>query len=145
VYLCDSGIWLALIIEQHVHSVAVRGWLDGIDDAHRALFCRATQQAVLRLLTTTAVFAPYGLQPMSNSTAWQAFDETLTDERIAFRADEPAGISRRWRQFSTRRASSPKLWMDAYLAAFAAASGSTLVTTDRAFRQFDGLDLELLL
>ncbi len=39
---------------------------------------------------------------------------------------------------------SPKLWMDAYMAAFARASGYRLVTTDAAFAQFDGLDLVLL-
>jgi predicted nucleic acid-binding protein len=39
---------------------------------------------------------------------------------------------------------SPKLWMDAYLAAFALQSGHRLVTTDRDFRQFKGLDLFLL-
>jgi hypothetical protein len=34
--------------------------------------------------------------------------------------------------------------MDAYLAAFAQAGDYQLVTTDAAFAQFDGLDLELL-
>jgi predicted nucleic acid-binding protein len=34
--------------------------------------------------------------------------------------------------------------MDAYLAAFARAEGCTLVTTDAAFKQFDGLELLLL-
>lgn len=34
--------------------------------------------------------------------------------------------------------------MDAYLAAFAMAGGYRMVTTDRAFRQFQGLDLVLL-
>ena len=37
-------------------------------------------------------------------------------------------------------AASPKLWMDAYLAAFAIESGQQLVTTDTGFRQFKGLD-----
>lgn len=46
---------------------------------------------------------------------------------------EPAGI-----------AASPKLWMDAYLAAFARSAGYTLVTTDAAFTQFADLDLRLL-
>ena len=34
--------------------------------------------------------------------------------------------------------------MDAYLAAFALAGGYRMVTTDAAFKQFRGLDLELL-
>ena len=39
---------------------------------------------------------------------------------------------------------SPKLWMDAYLAAFAIAAKQQLVTTDKAFRQFKDLDLLVL-
>jgi uncharacterized protein len=46
-----------------------------------------------------------------------------------------------WRQFSNRNSSSLKLWMDAYLAAFAWAGGYQMVTTDSAFAQFDGLGL----
>jgi hypothetical protein len=34
--------------------------------------------------------------------------------------------------------------MDAYLAAFAQAGGYRMVTTDDAYRQFDGLDLEMI-
>jgi predicted nucleic acid-binding protein len=34
--------------------------------------------------------------------------------------------------------------MDAYLAAFALAGGYRLVTTDRGFRQFNGLDVVVL-
>jgi predicted nucleic acid-binding protein len=34
--------------------------------------------------------------------------------------------------------------MDAYLAAFALAADCRMVTTDAAFRQFRGLDLELV-
>ncbi|MBI3924942.1 MAG: hypothetical protein HY319_05325 [Armatimonadetes bacterium] len=37
-----------------------------------------------------------------------------------------------------------ELWMDAYLAAFAIAGGSRIVTTDFAFKQFPGLDLLIL-
>lgn len=36
------------------------------------------------------------------------------------------------------------MWMDAYLAGFALAGGYRMVTTDGAFKQFRGLDLELL-
>ena len=43
-----------------------------------------------------------------------------------------------------RGTASPKLWMDAYLAAFALAGGCRMVTTDAAFKQFAGLDLELI-
>lgn len=40
---------------------------------------------------------------------------------------------------------SPKVVMDAYLAAFAVAGGYRLVTLDRAFVQFKGLEQDVLL
>lgn len=38
----------------------------------------------------------------------------------------------------------PRLWTDAYLAAYARAGGLTVVTFDRGFRQFPDLSCELL-
>lgn len=49
-----------------------------------------------------------------------------------------------WKELALRETASPKLWMDAYLAAFAIAGRFRMVTTDAAFRQFRGLDLLLL-
>ncbi len=43
-----------------------------------------------------------------------------------------------------RSQASPKVWMDAYLAAFAVAGNYQFVTNDKAFRQFEGLDLVML-
>jgi hypothetical protein len=39
----------------------------------------------------------------------------------------------------------PKLWMDAYLAAFAIAGGMRIVTLDKDFRNFESQGLNLLL
>ena len=88
--------------------------------------------------------APYGLSPLTNDDAWAAFERFIGDDRIVFQAAEPDGLEHRWRDYALRPTASPKLWMDAYLAAFARAGGYTLVTTDTAFRQFPGLDLLLL-
>ena len=142
--LCDSNLWLALALSKHVHHGAARRWLVTIEAARSAFFCRATQQAFLRLLTNAAVLAPYGNPPLSNRQAWHAYEALLTDDRIVFQAGEPAGLDVRWKQFAVRGTASPKLWMDAYLAAYALAGGHRLVTTDVAFRQFRGLALELV-
>lgn len=58
--------------------------------------------------------------------------------------EEPAGLERRWKRLAVRDSASPKLWMDAYLAAFALAGGHRLATTDAAFKQFSSLDLDLI-
>lgn len=106
-----------------------------------ALFCRSTQQSFLRLLTTPALLGGYGSAPLSNQQAWTTYDALARDPRVEYRGDEPAGLQALWREFTMRPTVSAKLWMDAYLAAFARAGGYQLVTTDVAFRQFAGLDL----
>lgn len=142
--LCDSNVWLALVLSGHAHHRTVREWFEAVPDPGTVLFCRATQQTLLRLLTNAAVLSPYGNPPLTNRQAWEAYQALLADDRIAFRSEEPAGLEALWRRFAVRGTASPKLWMDAYLAAFALSGGCRLVTTDAAFRQFGGLDVELL-
>lgn len=143
-YLCDSNVWLALSLSGHVHHPTARRWLDGVEDAGSVLFCRATQQTFLRLLTNAAVLSPYGRGPLTNTEAWDVYEALLSDDRIELWHGEPAGIGARWKEFACRDVAAPKLWMDAYLAAFAVALGCRLVSDDAAFTQFDGLDLLLL-
>jgi toxin-antitoxin system PIN domain toxin len=142
--LCDVNVWLALALEHHEHQATARRWLDDVEAPKSVLFCRATQQSFLRLLTTAAVFAPFGLAPLTNRAAWAAFGAFTADDRVALRTDEPAGLDRVWNRFVVSDSASPKLWMDAYLAAFAVAAGWRLVTTDRSFQQFAELDVVVL-
>lgn len=143
-FLCDSNVWLALALSRHAHHDRAREWLGTVAEPASVLFCRATQQTFLRLLTNTAVLAPYGNPPLTNNEAWAAYESLVADDRIVFQPDESEGLERRWKEFALRRTASPKLWMDAYLAAFALAAGCRMVTTDPAFKQFGGLDLLLL-
>ena len=144
VHLCDNNVWLALALSAHVHHAKTREWFESIHEPATVLFCRATQQAFLRLLTNAAVLAPYGTPPLTNDEAWAAYEALLADDRIALQVEEPAGLEPRWKAFGRRKTASPKVWMDAYLAAFALGAGCRLVTSDAAFRQFAGLDLLLL-
>ena len=141
--LPDTNLWLALALSKHTHHAAAKEWLDEQEEPDSLLFCRSTQQSFLRLLTTTGVMSAYGIPPLSNKDAWNAFESFITDERILFQP-EPPGLGVVWKKLAARRTSSPKLWMDAYLAAFAIACGSQLVTTDKAFSQFPGLDVKLI-
>lgn len=143
-HLCDSSIWLALALSKHAHHAAARGWFDAVRDPGSVLFCRATQQTFLRLLTNPSVLAPYGNPPLTNRQAWGAYQALLADDRVVFRPDEPSGLESLWKRFAVPETASPKIWMDAYLAAFALAGDCRMVTTDAAFTQFRGLDLELL-
>ena len=142
--LCDSNIWLALALSKHVHHIAAREWLEEVEEPASIFFCRPTQQAFLRLLTNASVLGPYGNPPLTNREAWSAYEAFLSDDRIAFQPNEPVGLEPLWKELAARGTASPKLWMDAYLAAFALAGRYSMVTTDVAFRQFRGLDLLIL-
>ena len=142
--LCDSNVWLALTLSKHVHHTAARDWLGAIEEPASVFFCRSTQQSFLRLLTNASVLDPYGNPPLTNREAWSVYEAFLADDRIAFQPDEPVGLEPSWKELAVRKTASPKLWMDAYLAAFARTSRYWMVTTDAAFRQFQGLDVLIL-
>lgn len=141
--LADTNVWLALALPPHVFHASARAWFEVQSAEASVLFCRATQQSFLRLLTTDAVMRPYGLSPASNADAWTVYEGMRADRRIGF-APEPAGLEAHWQRLAVRSSASPKLWMDAYLAAFALAGGHELVTTDQGFRQFEGIAMKLL-
>jgi toxin-antitoxin system PIN domain toxin len=144
VNLCDSNVWLALVLSKHAHHRSARRWFDSIEQAGSVAFCRQTQQTLLRLLTNAAVLGAYGNDPLTNDEAWEAYSSLLADDRVVCSAVEPPGVEAVWAEYSRRGTASPKLWMDAYLAAFALCGGHTLVTSDSGFRQFRGVDLVLL-
>ena len=143
-YLCDTSVWLALSVEHHVHQRVAGEWFETIAEADSVHFCRSTQQSLLRLLTTRSVLAPYGASPLSGEQAWDTFERLTADSRLGVHLHESPGVEALWRKFTSRAFASPKLWMDAYLAAFAVAGGLTFVTTDVGFRQFAGLDVLVL-
>ncbi|MCW5942319.1 MAG: PIN domain-containing protein [Fimbriimonadaceae bacterium] len=140
--LADTNVWLALVLSEHEFHSAARRWF-AERSAQEVVFCRATQQSFLRLLTTRAVMSLFGVPPLRNQHAWGVYDRLRADSRVGWLAEAP-GLERLWRSWSASPAASPKRWMDAYLGALAASTGCRLVTNDRAFDGFDGLDVEYL-
>jgi toxin-antitoxin system PIN domain toxin len=138
--LADVNFWLALVLSKHVHHARVRAWFEAVPGPGGVGFCRVTQLSLLRLLTTEAVLAPYGIRARTLTEAWTVFEGLAADERVVL-LPEPPELGAEWRRLMTGRRSSPKLWMDAYLAAFALSAGRRMVTLDAAFRQFAGLEL----
>lgn len=141
--LPDSNIWLALTVEVHAQHRSVKDWFTSFPEHGSMCFNRSTQQSFLRLLTTAAVFTPYKLKPLSNSAAWSVYQDLLSGPYVLY-LDEDQGMEDQWKRFAARSTSSPKLWMDAYLAAFAMVMDLVLVTTDRAFTQFKGCKVHLV-
>ena len=107
-------------------------WINGLSDLGTAGLCRISQLSLLRLLNQPKVMED---DVCTSAEAWLRYDSLLADDRFSYHA-EPVDLDIALRQFTNNRNQSPKLWPDAYLAAFAYAAGLTLVTFDTGFRQF---------
>lgn len=142
--LVDTNVWLALAIERHEYHRACIDWLETLEQPNSLYFCRSTQQSFLRLLTNGALQKAYKLENLGNFQAWETYAQFLDDDRITFKSEEPALLEVQWKTLSSGSKASTKLWMDAYLAAFALASKDQLVTLDWDFLQFQGLNLHLV-
>lgn len=75
--LPDSNIWVAWSISGHLFHSKVREWADSLRSTDSVVFCRSTQQTLLRHLTTAAVFALYNEAPLTNREAWFAYERTV--------------------------------------------------------------------
>ena len=137
--LLDVNVWLALAAEAHTHhGRAGRYWYG--EAAPLTVFCRVTQLAFLRHLTNKAVM---GRQTLTPAKAWKKCTEFLALPEVRLLA-EPAGLNEQLAKFCDLGRTSPNLWTDAYLAAFAKCAGLRLVSFDREFTKFGGLDLLIL-
>ncbi len=144
-FLFDANCWLAIAYEFHGFHDAALLAINAATVEHPVYFCRSTEQSVLRLLSTPAIQATYQSQPITNEGAIRLLNEWQSEPNVAF-VEEPAGTRELWLNLANRKTASPKLWMDAYLAAFAISAELCFVTNDKAFRQFEpqGLDLQFL-
>jgi toxin-antitoxin system PIN domain toxin len=137
--LVDVNVVLALLADGHDHHQLAVGWFDSMT-AGEAVLCRIVQLSLIRLLGNRTIM---GDKVRSASAAWRLIEELLRDQRINF-IGEPLQIDSVFPVMLRYSTPTNKLVADAWLAAFAIASSSRLVTLDAGFRQFKGLDLHLL-
>ena len=137
--LVDVNVWLALLVRQHEHHKLARKWFDGLA-ASEAGLCRLVQLAILRLLANRSIL---GADALSAAAAWDLLEKLAEDERVDF-VPEPPLIDSILPTLLHYPVPTGQLVTDAYLAAFARSSSRRLVTLDRGFRQFRGLDVHLL-
>lgn len=137
--LLDANVWVSLSAPDHVHHVRARQYWE--EEADQTVsFCRITALAFLRRLTNPRIMKGFVLD---GHQAWEALDTWLSQPGVRMlpepaRLDEQLGA---WSRMTDLRAGA---WTDAYLAAFAVASGSRLVTFDGGFKRFEGLDIMAL-
>ncbi len=135
-HLCDANFWIALTRASHNHHEKVVRWFEGFGEDDTFAFCRATQQSYLRLLTNAYVTHQ---PPLTNREALAGYLNLRRDSRMIW-LDEPEGLDALWFRYAGIAQAAPTIWMDAYLAAFAVLAQARLVTLDKGFRVYRGLD-----
>ena len=138
--LSDTNVLLALVAECHSCHPQVRGWWESQREDRPIHVCRSVQMGLLRLMCSEAAL---GADAVTLPEAWGAYATLLASGRFAFTL-EPQGIDPLWEHYCRPFRKSPKVVMDAYLAAFAKAGGYRLVTLDGAFAKFPGLEHEVI-
>jgi uncharacterized protein len=142
--LLDTSAWVAAVFPRHPFHSNVQSVLQAASAEDPAVFCRATEISFLRVLTTSAVLRLYDAEHMTNRDAVAQFRLLMSRPEIT-EFDEAPGTTALWQQLATRDTAAPKVWMDAYLAAFAITAGLRFVTLDRDFEPYEAGGLELML
>jgi uncharacterized protein len=127
----DINVWLAIVVERHIHNRPASAWWNQ-DQSEAIGFCRFTQLGLLRHLTNAASMKG---APLSNTQAWRIFETLQTDGRVRFFPEWPA-LDSLLKSYSNVNQAATHLWGDAYLAAYAAVNGATLVTFDKGFAKY---------
>lgn len=140
-HLFDVNVFLAASIGAHVHHLPARQWVESVELPSTLAFCRVTEMSCLRLLTQPIA---EGFQPLANRDAAAVYLAWREDRRVVL-IGEPPGLPDLWPRLALRDDCSPKIWTDAYLAAFAIGGACRFVTFDVIFRQFEPAGLDLLL
>ena len=138
--LCDVNVLLALAAKPHEFHVLARTWFDSLD-VGEAVVCRVAMLGLLRLCGNPHAMAG---NPLSPETTWRLWSVLSADERITIALEEPAELDSTLENLCSERGYRKDLWTDAYLAAFAISDWLKLVTFDRNFQQFPGLDCLVL-
>jgi len=133
--LLDASVWLPLSAPEHVHYLRARRYWDE-ESASALAFCRVTALALLRHLTNARIL---GNAALDGRAAWQALETWLAIPNITLLA-EPPGLEELLAQWSTHIDLRGGHWTDAYIAAFAAASGCRLIAFDSDFRRYPGIE-----
>jgi len=138
-FLADVNVLIALLHARHAASGRAIAWLDRQQESSSILLCRVAQMGVLRILTNPAWMKDEALPA---AAIWEAWDVLLSDDRFA-RVEEPPRLEAQWRVLTQDFPAGRCAETDTYLAAFARAGGHRLLTFDRGFRRFEGLDVTM--
>lgn len=142
--LVDTNVWIAAVFPPHpFHPPAMR-LIDAASAMQPLIWCRMTELSFLRLVTTASVYRQFDVEGgrVTNRAALAMFNNLRAMPHVVERA-EPPGVAGLWHRMADVSSPSPRVWMDAYLAAWAIAADVPLATLDADFRVFRPLGLQL--
>ena len=145
-YFIDTNVWIAFNFKGHSHNSDAVALLESRSAQRPVYFCRAVENSLLRLLSTPSLCRGYGSPSLTNQQAVTVLADWRSHQNVYCLDAEPGGTRELWLKLAAIPSASPKVWMDAYLAAFAICAGLSFATIDADFRQFvaAGLQLHLL-
>jgi len=132
--LPDVNVWLAMAVPQHPHHEAAADYWKELA-GKRIWFCRITMLGLVRLLAQPKVM---GNQALTLPEALAAYHRFASLPEIGFHAEPANCAAELERRLSADLPS--RLLTDTYLAAFAESAGLRMVTFDKDFERFRGLD-----
>jgi uncharacterized protein len=132
--LPDLNVWLALALAEHPHHRAAQAyWYETA--AARIWFCRVTMLGMVRLLAQPKLMGKAALGLRDAFDVYLRFAGLPEVGHCAEPADCESVLAR-----LLEPAIPARLWTDAYLAAFAGTGGLRLVTFDKDFARFGGVE-----
>ena len=145
-YFVDTNMWIAFHFKGHPHHALAAEFMRHRSVDEPAHFSRPVELSWLRLVTTASICRGYNAASLSNPAAIKALLHWLAQPNIHCLDTEPEGTRALWFELAAIPSASPKVWMDAYLAAFTIRAGLPFATLDSDFRRFEaaGLQLHLL-
>lgn len=140
--LVDVNVLLPAVLPQHPAHAAAHAWLMHRPAESIAFWALPTQLGVLRLLSQPLVMGLAALAPLRALQTWDALVRATGLQEVA---GTPPEHAQHLHALVAERVVSPNLWTDAWLAALALSLDCEMVTFDRGFQSFAGLQLKLLL
>ena len=144
-YFADTNIWVALQFKKHLHHQVAVDFLETRTADAPVFFARIVEQSFLRLITTDAICHTYNVMVHNNLQAVEILNGWRSRRYIGCLHAEPPSTRELWLELAAIPSSSPKVWMDAYLAALAICAGIPFATLDSDFRRFEAAGLKLRL
>jgi hypothetical protein len=134
--LLDVNVWVALAVESHIHHArAEQYWRNEADS--KIAFTTVTCLGLTRIVSNAKIAEGRAL---TVPEAWTLYVRWREQPFVTF-LHEPKSCQVTLASIVRTGLVSPARWTDAYLAAFAISAGVRLVTFDRDFRNFPGLNL----